>query len=149
MAKVLAGVLVSAVDPRLRRGEVTYKRFEFQAEDGRLRTWKDLSMAPEVASVLRPGEPLTLYLSPLFGALFGVRARDGAAAFESDSASPLFLVMAVGMIGLGLGTSMFLLPLLIALAGVVGVCLHVEAVSARRRYRRDDRRLRAQGGAHD
>jgi len=138
MVKVLTGVLIKALDPRIKRGELIYKHVEFQTQDGQLRTWKDLSMSREVAGVLRRDQPLTLYLSPMFGTLFGARAKDGAAAFKSDSASPLFLIMAIGMIGLGLGASMFVFPLLITLAGVVGVVLYVQAALAKSRYLQDD-----------
>lgn len=146
MAKVLTGVLLRAEDPRIKRGEVWFRLVEFESQDGTRFTWKDLSMSREVADVLRLGQPVTLYVSPALSSLFGVRVGDGTGVFSAQSANPLFMVMAVGMIFLGLGTSMFLFPILIALAGVSGLVLHFQAASAKRLYRREERRLRAAAG---
>jgi hypothetical protein len=148
MVKVVTGVLLRTENPSIKRGELTFAEIEFRADDGKLVTWKNLSMSREVAGVLGLGQPITLYLSPLLGSLFGARPGDGPGAFKADSANPVFLLMAVGMIFLGLGTSMFLFPLLIALGGAVGVVLHLQAASARRRFRRDGKRLTAGAPAH-
>jgi hypothetical protein len=107
-----------------------------------------MSMDRRVADVLRLQQPVTLYLSPMMSSLFGVRSSEGPNVFKAGSANPLFLLMAIGMIFLGLGTSMFVFPLLIALAGVAGVVLHLSAAGAKRRFRRDEKRSTPVGAIH-
>ena len=148
MASVFTGVLLKVEKPRIKGGDVTFAEMTFQTVEGQVVTWKDISMDRKVADVLRLQQPVTLYLSPMMSSLFGVRSDHGPGVFQADSASILFLLMAIGMVFLGLGTSMFVFPLLVSLAGAIGVVMHFLAARAKRRFRRDEKRAARSGATH-
>jgi hypothetical protein len=100
-------------------------------------------MERPLADALRIAENTTFYFSNTWATVYAVRVENSPGLFGSFAANPLSMLMSIGMIFAGLATSMFLFPLLIAIAGVVGVFVSSDAMGARSRFKRDERALQA------
>jgi hypothetical protein len=137
MAKRFIGVLISVEQGRISRGSIKFPTMELVDEAGRKVSWKDMTMEREVVDALRMNTRCTFYYSKIWSTLYGIRVEGTEGLFSASSANPLMLVMSIGMIFLGLGTSMFLFPLLIDLAGIVGVFVCMDAGSAKSMFRGD------------
>ena len=143
MAKRISGEIVHVGNARIKRGgDVTFDSLKFQTADGRLFSWSGMAMERPVAELMQLGATGTIYFSKTWSTIYGFRSDDGDAEFGSSFANPLMLLMAIGLLFGGLATSMFLFPLLVALAGLCGIFVCLDARRARRKFRRDGRRGR-------
>jgi hypothetical protein len=140
VAQRMTGQFIRLGTPQIvRGGSIKVDAIEFKPVDGEAVIWTDMSMERSVADLLHAGVSGTVYLSKRWSTIYGLCIAGGTSRFESSYANLLMLLMSIGMLFGGLATSMFLLPILVALAGLVGVLMCVDARSARRQFRRDSR----------
>ncbi|HEY0312041.1 MAG TPA: hypothetical protein VGC56_06045 [Allosphingosinicella sp.] len=141
MAKSIDGKIVRLGSAVNRRGSLEFEVIEIHDTSGRLIVWKKMGMQREIAEQLRIDEVGRFYVSTAFATFYGLRWTGETGHFRSDAAKPLMLLMSIGMIFCGLATAVFLFPVLVALAGIAGVVVCLDARRARSRFRRDERHL--------
>ena len=139
MAKRLAGVITRLGAARISRGDIKFDEIALLDENGASTLWKGMTMARSVADELRAGVPAVFYFSAAFGILYGVRTAGQAGIFEAWGARWYAPWLAFCIFLCGVATSMFLFPILVALAGFAGILVSIDARSARGRFRRDER----------
>ncbi len=137
MAKIITGVLTNIGEARIKRGDIEFSDVVFQPDTGEAVSWGKVSMQREVADLLRLNEPATFYGSKFWGALYGVRPDGEAGVFKCWAANPLALLLSIGMLSIGLGGAVLILPLFIAAAGVAGICMFFDGSGARSRFQKD------------
>lgn len=141
MSKCVHGVLLAAEGPRISRGDIRFTKLQVAPATGEPLTWEGFSMERSIADDLRIGVPTTFYVSSTWSTVYAARVEGRPGRFASFFANPLAMLMAIGMIFAGLATSMFLFPLLVALAGLAGVFMSADAMGARSRFKKDERAL--------
>ena len=143
MAKRLAGTISSLSHARISRGDIKYDEILVHDDQGAITHWKGMTMARSVAEQLRPGVPAVFYFSNLFGILYGVRTATQPSAFDTWGIRWYAPLLSFCIFLCGLATSMFLFPILVALAGLAGILISIDARLARARFRRDGAASRA------
>lgn len=139
MAKVLTGSIVHIGSPSIARGgTIKIDTLKMERDDGTAVEWSNISMERSVFDLLYPGAHGAFYHTKSGADLYGVRLDGEKGQFHSSFTSPLMLLMAIGLIFGGLATSMFLLPLLVALAGVAALFACIDARRARGMFLRDE-----------
>jgi hypothetical protein len=139
MAKRLAGTITRLGNARISRGDIKFDEIALRDERGGTPLWKSMSMARAVADRLAPGLPAVFYYSGLFGVLYGVRTAGEPAVFDTWGARWYAPWLSFFIFLCGVATSMFLFPILVALAGFAGILVSIDARVARARFRRDER----------
>jgi hypothetical protein len=141
VAKRIDGRIVQLGPTRRRRGNLEFETIEFCDASGQTIVWKKTKMQRETFDRLRIGADGRFYVSNDFSTLYGLRWPGEAGHFSWFSANFMVLVMCVGMIFLGLATSMFLFPFLVALAGFAGIFECLAARRARSQFRKDEEQM--------
>ena len=138
MARRLNGTFVRIGTPRIASGgSIKFDEIEFRGDDGQTVVWSGMSMEREVAELLYPDLHGTVYFSRTWSTIYGLHPAGEPGRFKSSYASPWMLLMSIGMLFGGLATSVFLFPILIAIAGGAGIFVCLDAGSARRMFRRE------------
>ena len=142
MSKQLTGKLIGVGEASIvRGGEWKFSEILVRDTAGTEHRLEGYQMDVAVSHMLAPGSISTFYFSKLWGTIYGIRHADGSGVFMARAAAWYAPLMSLGMLFLGLATSMFILPLLIAAAGAAGLMMWWDALAGRRRYRRDECRL--------
>jgi len=144
MAKKIVGEITDVGSPRIKRGgDIAFASMSIRGEDGRQISWTEMAMERPVAELLHPGAQGTIYFSTTWSTVYGFRGQGGEMEFRSSYANPVMLLMSIGLLFGGLVTAMFLFPLLIALAGLVGIFVCLDARRARAMFRKDGKQAPA------
>ena len=146
MAKRISGQIVAVGQARIRRGgHIVIDLITVHQADGTDVTCPKMMVEREVLDLLRVGHSGHLYCSKSLDALFGFRGPHGSAFGREASRWSLFWSIVMVLAGFGMGV--FLLPLLLILAGTLGIFRWRDARRARAMFRRDEKLLAADAKA--
>lgn len=137
MAKRVSGQIVAVGQARIRRGGlIQVDLITVHQADGTEVTWPKVIVEREVLNLLCVGDSVHLYCSKRWDAVFGIRGPRGS-AFGRE-ASRWSLLWSIVMVLAGFGMGVFVLPLLLILAGTLGIFRWRDARRARAMFRRDE-----------